>query len=63
MHRSREGNVPVTITNIRCKGNESSLAECVYTISQNICSRDQHGIIGVQCAVGMGISVTLLLVY
>ena len=51
-HSFGEGSVLVTIRNIQCRGSESSLAECVYTTSQNTCSRDEHGIIGVQCAPG-----------
>ena len=42
----------MTILNPRCHGTESSLAECVYTISQNVCSRSQHGIVGIQCIQG-----------
>ena len=46
------GTVPVTLLNPRCRGTESSLAECVYAISQNVCSRSQHGIVGIQCIRG-----------
>ena len=42
----------MTILNPRCHGTESSLAECVYTISQNACSRSQHDIVGIQCIQG-----------
>lgn len=51
-HNFGAGSVPVTIKNARCRETESSLAECVYTISHNVCSRDEHGIVGVQCIQG-----------
>ena len=46
------GSVPVTIINPRCRGTESSLTECVYSNAQNVCSRSQHGIVGIQCTQG-----------
>ena len=55
------GTVPVTILNPRCQGTESSLAECVYTISQNVCSRSEHGIVGIQCIQGKKVTQALKL--
>ncbi|RMX48066.1 hypothetical protein pdam_00002673 [Pocillopora damicornis] len=43
------GNVHYWMTDVRCKGNESSLAECDYTWGKAGCSMGLKGTVGVVC--------------
>ena len=44
-----QGNTHYWMTNVRCKGNESSLAECDYTWGKAGCSMGLKGTVGVVC--------------
>ncbi|CAH3165697.1 unnamed protein product [Pocillopora meandrina] len=44
-----KGNTHYWMTNVRCKGNESSLAECDYTWGKAGCSMGLKGTVGVVC--------------
>ena len=50
------GSVPVSITDVNCRGTESNLAECSYSTNrQSNCEQYSGHIIGVQCKSGKNI--------
>ena len=43
------GNRPLRMTDVKCNGSESSLAECEYTWGETTCTKALRGAVGVVC--------------